>query len=71
MDCNYCKYIDFTEEEQQDYIRKNGKLVGHRCMKYKTRIYHFISNAIIMPHNKLLHRCKQCEEEYGFESREK
>lgn len=53
-DCNNCKYINITEQEQTD------KKESHICKKYNIRIYHNVIKAINGIHEDKLYPCFEC-----------
>lgn len=52
VDCNKCKNLNITEEEQTD------KKKNHICLKYKTRIYH--NSYMIKDTMGKLYPCRDC-----------
>ena len=42
INCNDCKWINITEENQKKYDK-------HRCKYYKSRLYHFSEHPRILP----------------------
>lgn len=57
VDCNNCKHISLTEEEQTD------KKEHHICLKYKIRIFHNIVSQYRGRHTKRLYPCLRCRED--------
>lgn len=57
IDCNNCKWLDMTEDEQQTI--ENGIYKYHHCMFYGERVKHRTSNVI---HDHRLYPCKKCDE---------
>lgn len=61
IDCNNCRWLDLTEEEQQELGDRCHRY--HWCTYYRKRVYHQTNNLI---HNPRLYPCKKCEKEkYG------
>lgn len=58
IDCNDCRWLDLTEDEQQELGDKCHR--NHFCTYYKKRVYHETNNLI---HNPELAPCKECEKE--------
>lgn len=58
IDCNDCKWLDLTEDEQQELGDRCHR--HHFCTYYKKRVYHETNNLI---HNPVLYPCKECEKE--------
>lgn len=53
MDCNNCKWINLTEDEQS--VRPDKGL--HFCEKYDKRLYHRTNNP---EHNWFIWPCDDC-----------
>lgn len=53
INCNECKWINITEEEQIN------KSICHQCLKYKVRVIHKSNNSKIV-HN-YIYPCNQCK----------
>ena len=58
--CNDCKWINITEEQQQD------NSTNHICMKHKVRVIH--RNTISNIHHNFIYPCPECNG-MDFESR--
>lgn len=58
IDCNDCRWLDLTEDEQQELGDKCHRY--HYCTYYRKRVYHETNNLI---HNPRLYPCKECEKE--------
>ena len=60
-DCNECKWLNMTEQEQR---RDKKALFGHICRGYEKRVLHERDSERLYP-------CKECEKDdfKGFESR--
>lgn len=50
--CNDCKNINITEEEQ------TNKKENHICLKYKKRLFH--RSCVIKNYHKFIYPCEEC-----------
>lgn len=50
--CNDCRLINITEEEQTD------KTISHICLKYNVRLFHRSSDPKI--EHEFIYPCEQC-----------
>lgn len=59
IDCNSCKYIYITENEQTD------KKEEHICKKYNVRVFHGIVKTFNFneKHDGKLYPCTKCKED--------
>lgn len=56
-DCNACKYLKITEEEQNFIKQRGNTFVPHWCLKYNKRVFH-------KPyHEPMIHPCDECIKE--------
>lgn len=64
-DCNKCKHLNMTEEEQQE--RKDNSSF-HKCNVYNSRLIHFSNKKY---HHPRLYPCRECKVDFHkrFESR--
>ena len=64
-DCNECKYLSCTEQEQ-DHLRKVFKeTIPHVCIKYNKRVLHR-HNAFVTgtrSHKSCINPCEECLKE--------
>ena len=64
MDCNDCKYLSCTEEEQNNLRHALNITTLHICTKYNKRVFHghnsFINGKM---HNSFIHPCEECLKE--------
>lgn len=58
--CNMCKWVSITEEQQID------KKVDHRCLKHKVKLFHRSSNPRIF--HSYIYPCVECNGK-DFESK--
>lgn len=56
QDCNLCRNINVTEEEQEIIYRYLGIFKSHHCMKYNRGLKHEGYVGVIPP-------CKECVED--------
>ena len=54
INCNYCKFINITEDEQIGVNKYNN----HICFKHNVRLFHR-SNIPYVKHN-FIYPCEQC-----------
>lgn len=53
FDCNNCKFLNMTEEQQRE-TKDNGK--PHVCLKYNKRVFHRTQHRDAY----FLHPCQEC-----------
>lgn len=58
IDCNNCRWLDLTEDEQQDSGDKCHR--NHYCTYYRKIVKHRTNNLI---HNPYLYPCNECDKE--------
>ncbi len=56
--CNYCKYINMTEEEQNLIKEK----LPHICKFYNKRVIHRLTSRKYESHN-FIYTCEECEKD--------
>lgn len=57
--CNECKWINITEQEQNVVINHN-QFNNHACMLYGRRLYHAIPGTA---HDELINPCVECDDD--------
>ncbi len=62
MDCNYCRHLSCTEQEQEHLKRVFGEIILHVCIKYNQQVFHMVGAARSLNHRAQLHPCKECIE---------
>ena len=63
VDCNNCKYLSCTEEEQNNIRHALNITAVHTCTKYNRRVFHNHNSFIEgKNHNSYLYPCDECIE---------
>ena len=68
VDCNDCKYLSCTEEEQNNLRHALNITTLHVCTKYNKRVFHnhngFINGR---NHSSFIYPCEECVKEENNE----
>ncbi len=62
IDCNKCKYLSCTEDEQDHLKRVFGETIPHVCIKYNKRVLHIAGATRSLNHSRYLYPCDECIE---------
>ena len=63
VDCNNCKYLSCTEEEQNNIRHALNITTVHICTKYNRRVFHNHNGFVAgRSHNSYLYPCDECIE---------
>lgn len=64
-DCNECKYLSCTEEEQNSLKHALNIVAAHMCTKYNKRVLHNhnASELRTKNHSSYIYPCEECLKE--------
>ena len=64
-DCNECKYLSCTEEEQNNLRQALNITTIHMCTKYNKRVFHNHSafETRTKNHSSYIYPCEECVKE--------
>lgn len=54
--CNECRWINITKQEQQ-FVKRRTIFNDHACMLYGSRLYHRARNRM---HDDFIYPCEEC-----------
>ena len=65
IDCNECKYLSCTEEEQNNLRQALGMTAIHMCTKYNKRVFHNHNTFELRTknHSSYIYPCDECLKE--------